>query len=285
MIHRTALFSILLMTTLPSLATEKPEWSPDRGVWRHRVSSPDQAGTNLVEVLVPSKIDPDRKYRVLYLLPVEAGEDHRFGDGIQVLRKFDAANRHDLIVVAPTFEVAPWYAGRQEEYLVKTLVPEIDRQYPTLANAEGRLLLGFSKSGWGAFTLILRHPDVFGYAASWDAPLMMTEKQFGIWQTDKTFGTEENMARYLPSTLLRERAGEFQKKVRLVLAGKSKFGTFSDKRFPYDGPSHTEAAHELMEQLGIKHRYDPNLAANHSWSVKWVKPVLEMLVELGEEGK
>ena len=239
-----------------------------------------QTGVNSFRVLLPDTFDRAKEYRVLYVLPVEAGDNHRFGDGLKVIRDLDAHNRHNLIVVAPTFEVAPWYGGRQEEYLVKTLVPEIDRQYPTLANAGGRLLLGFSKSGWGAFTLILRHPDIFGAAASWDAPLMMTEKQFGIWQTDQTFGTPAEMARYLPTTLLREHAGEFQQKTRLVLAGKNKFGTFSDRRFPYDGPSHTEAAHELMEQLGIKHWYDPDLAADHSWNAQWMKPVLESVVTL-----
>jgi hypothetical protein len=240
----------------------------------------DPIGLNRVEVLLPEKFDRAKHYRVLYVLPVEAGKNHRFGDGLKVIRELDAHNRYDLIVVAPTFDVDPWYSGKQEEYLVQTLVPKIDREYPTTSNAEGRLLLGFSKSGWGAFTLILRHPDVFGYAASWDAPLMFTEKQFGIWKTDKNFGTAENMTRYLPSALLREHAGEFQKKTRLVLAGKNLFGTFTDKRFPYDGPSHTEAAHELMDQLGVKHRYEPNLKANHSWNAKWVKPLLEMLLSI-----
>ena len=48
----------------------------------------------------------------------------------------------------------------------------IEQHYPARADRDGRLLVGFSKSGWGAYSLLLRHPDRFGKAAAWDAPLM-----------------------------------------------------------------------------------------------------------------
>ena len=35
-------------------------------------------------------------------------------------------------------------------------------------------LTGFSKSGLGAQDLILKHPDVFTLAASWDSPFGMS---------------------------------------------------------------------------------------------------------------
>ena len=168
---------------------------------------------------------------------------------------------------------------------MKAVVPFIESQYPTTGTAEGRLLLGYSKSGWGALSLILRNPDVFGYAASWDAPLMFTEKQFGLWGTKQTYGTPENMILYLPSKLVRERAGPFQNKKRLVVAGLQFFGTFTDARFPYDGPSHTEAFHELAEANGVLHDYDPNLKTGHSWNPSWMKPVVKMLIQLSEQDK
>lgn len=51
--------------------------------------------------------------------------------------------------------------------------------------------------GRAAVSLPLRHGDTFGAAASWDAPLMFTEKQFGIWKTDKQYGTPAAMAAHL----------------------------------------------------------------------------------------
>jgi hypothetical protein len=61
----------------------------------------------------------------------------------------------------------------------------------------GLLLLGFSKSGWGAlFSLLLRHPDVFGKAAAWDAPLVMDSP--GRHGNGDIFGTPENFEKYSP---------------------------------------------------------------------------------------
>ena len=37
-------------------------------------------------------------------------------------------------------------------------------------------MLGFSKSGWGACTLLLRNKELFGYAAAWDVPFMLNGK-------------------------------------------------------------------------------------------------------------
>lgn len=237
-------------------------------------------------VLLPDVLAEGKPHRVLYVLPVEAGDNQRYGDPLQVLREQNVHNDHALILILPRFETDPWYGDhasnprrRYEHQLVHEVVPAVDRLYPTLAQPEGRLLLGFSKSGWGAFTLLLRNPSVFGYAASWDAPLMLTEKHFGIWRTDETFGTAANMARYLPTRLFAEAGAEFRERPRLVLAGKHSFGTATDKRFPYDGPCHTEGAHALLVQLGIPHRFDAAVSAPHSWNAAWITPVLRMLLE------
>jgi hypothetical protein len=280
-------FASLLFVVSLIRAEEMPVKPDTNGVWHDTLTSPYAVGTNTIAVLLPDHFDPAKKHSVLYVLPVEGRGSSRYGDGLAVIRKLNAHNRHNLIVAAPSFEIPPWFGNhatdpgrRYEDYMVKTVVPFIESRYPTTGTPEGRLLLGFSKSGWGAFTLILRNPDVFGYAASWDAPLMLTEKQFGVWQTDQNFGTPENMGPYLPSVLLRDKSGPFREKTRLVLAGKNLFGTMSDKRFPYEGPSHTEAAHALMEQVGVKHAYDPEVAAPHSWNPKWVGPVLEKLMQI-----
>jgi hypothetical protein len=69
------------------------------------------------------------------------------------------------------------------------------------------------------------------------------------------------------------------------VAGLQFFGTFTDARFPYDGPSHTEAFHELAEANGVLHDYDPNLKTGHSWNPSWMKPVVKMLIQLSEQDK
>jgi S-formylglutathione hydrolase FrmB len=284
------LYILLLLAASAHAEKEVPTWSDERGTWRHMVDSPFQTGPSLVEVLLPDHFDKAKKYRVLYLLPVEVGEGIKFGDGMKVARALGLHNKYALIVVAPTFDVMPWFGNhatnpqcRQEDHMVKTVVPFIESHYPTIGTAEGRLLLGYSKSGWGALTLILRNPDVFGYAASWDAPLMFTENQCGVWGTLDNFGTAETMAQFLPSTLVRARAEPFKTRTRLVVAGLNKFGTLSDRRFPFDGPSHTEAFHELAESCGVQHLFNAGIKANHSWNPQWMQPVVAMLMKLSEK--
>ncbi len=107
--------------------------------------------------------------------------ENRWGDCLKAAQEADFANRLGSIVVCPTFEQLPWYADhatnpaiRQESHLIQALLPALRWQ---LSNArhdrDSRTLIGFSKSGYGAWSLLLRHSQLFGKAVAWDAPLMM----------------------------------------------------------------------------------------------------------------
>src|SRR5262249_30394543 len=148
---------------------------------------------------------------VVYVLPVEARDGRRYGDGLAEVRRQDLHNRYGAIFVAPTFSHLPWYADhptdreiRQESYFLKVVVPSVESRYPARTDLGGRLLLGFSKSGWGAFSLLLRHPDAFGRAAAWDAPLVMD--RMGRYGSGDIFGTPENFEAYRLTNLLKDRA-------------------------------------------------------------------------------
>ncbi len=56
--------------------------------------------------------------------------------------------------------------GRYEDYVVKELVPYVDRTYRTKASRDHRGTDGKSSGGYGAVVLAMRHPDVFGAVAS-----------------------------------------------------------------------------------------------------------------------
>lgn len=121
----------------------------EHGFRTHRVTSEFQAGETLIRVLLPEKFEPGERLNVLYLLPVEANSEHRYGDGLIEAKKLDLANKHRLICVAPTFSHLPWYADhptdktiRQETYFLKVVVPAIEKWYPasrTRRPAAGRL--------------------------------------------------------------------------------------------------------------------------------------------------
>lgn len=55
--------------------------------------------------------------------------------------------------------------GRYEDYVVEELVPLVDARFRTLADGAHRGVMGKSSGGFGAITLGMRHPDVFGGVA------------------------------------------------------------------------------------------------------------------------
>ncbi|QEL16320.1 alpha/beta hydrolase-fold protein [Limnoglobus roseus] len=245
--------------------------SDENGFFVHAVRSPYQAKATQIRVLLPDKREKGKTFPVVYVLPVEAGTEGRYGDGLKEVQKLDLHNRLGVIAVAPTFSHLPWYADhptdreiRQETYFLKVVVPFVDKAFPVRATAEGRLLLGFSKSGWGAWTLLLRHPDQFGRAAAWDAPLMLDKP--GKYGSGEVFGTADNFEGYRVSKLLEANAEKFRSGRRLILHGYANFRAEHEK------------AHALMDRFKIAHEYRDGPARKHDWHSGWVKETLEQLV-------
>lgn len=275
-----------MSTNVSDVRVGGPTWDRAKGVWRYNVESPFLRGANALEVLLPDSYDARRSYRVLYVLPVEAGLGERYGDGLQTVRRTDAHNRYDLIGVQMAFDTPPWYADhasdpaiRHESYLRHVVIPLVEGHYATSGKREGRLLLGFSKSGWGAFTLILRAPDFYGYAVSWDAPLMLDE-WVPRWGMETHFGVQENFDQYRPVRLFALQAHHFRDRRRLVLLGEQAFGAAPDGRFAHR--HHTAWAHEEMKRLGILHHYDDSLRCEHHWDGGWVLPAVRALMAIVE---
>lgn len=242
------------------------------GIVVHAIESEFQSGKTTVRVLLPNPLEKDRRYPVIYLLPVEAKEENRYGDGLQEAKKLDLHNKRKVIFVAPTFAQLPWYADhptdkgiRQESHFVKVVVPFIEKNYPALAEPVGRLLLGFSKSGWGAWCLLLRHPDLFGKAAAFDAPMMMDKHdRFGA---GPIFGTAEHFENYRIVNLLEKNAEKLGPDKRLILLGVGNF------------KADHETVHALMETKKIPHVYTDGPVRKHDWHSSWVAEAVEWLLK------
>jgi outer membrane protein assembly factor BamB len=266
---------LLAVLTVPTVraddAVSISEAKKDGGVLVHEVRSPYQAEPTQIRVLPPDKVEKGTQYPAVYVLPVEAGTENRYGDGLKEVQKLDLHNKLSAVFVAPTFSHLPWYADhptkseiRQESHLLKVIIPFVDKTYPVRAEADGRRLLGFSKSGWGAWSLLLRNPDVFGRAAAWDAPLMMDRP--GKYGSGGVFGTPENFDGYRVSKLLEAQADKLQNGKRLVLLG---YGNFRAEH---------EQAHALLDKLKIPHEYRDGPDRKHDWHSGWVKGAAELLL-------
>jgi S-formylglutathione hydrolase FrmB len=243
----------------------------EHGVRVHDVTSPFQAGRTRIRVLLPEPFDEADRYPVVYLLPVEAGDEHHYGDALAEVLKRNLHKRHGAIFVAPTFSHLPWYADhesdprlRQETYFLQVVVPSIEKHYPAVASPTGRNLLGFSKSGWGAWTLLLRHPQVFGRAAAWDAPLAMDRA--GRYGSGPIFGTQENFSKYRVCDLLSARAADLGDTKRLILMGRGGFG------------DDLEQTHRLLKTLKVPHVYRDGPQRKHDWHSGWVSEAVELLL-------
>lgn len=247
----------------------------EHGFLVYDVESPFQSETTQIRVLLPEPLDASQRYPVIYLLPVEAGMERRYGDGLLEVKREKLHQQYPVIFVAPTFSQLPWYADhptdptiRQESHFLRAVVPFVEKTYPTRNERAGRLLLGFSKSGWGAWTLLLRHPDVFDRAATWDAPLDMRES--GRFGSGLIFGTEENFDQYRVRDLLKLRAPILGDDLRLILLG---WGGFRDD---------TERTHALLEELGIAHLYRDGPRRKHDWHSGWVREAVTFLLAADE---
>ncbi len=240
--------------------------------WRvHDVVSPFQSGTTEIHVLLPEERAPLQRLPVIYVLPVEAGRELRYGDATTEISKLAPSVRSQALFVTPTFTQLPWYADhptdadiRQESHLLRCVLPFIERTYPAQPGRAGRRLLGFSKSGWGAWSLLLRHPQVFERAAAWDAPLLLAAP--GKYGSGPIFGDQPNFEQYQISRLVRERAAELSGPPRLILLG---YGNFRDEHV---------GMHAFLEELHVPHLYRDGPQREHTWHTGWVEEAVRELL-------
>ena len=207
----------------------------------------------------------------LYVLPVEASLETVYGDGIATLEALDAQNQYNLTIIEPSFAIKPWYADnpdnsnlRYETFMTSDLVPWVTQNLSTTGH-EQNWLIGFSKSGIGGQDLLLKHPDVFTLAASWDFPADMSSyDQFG---GAANYGTDANFqANYrLTPIFLEAHKLPFISNNRIWIGGYQGFETdISD----YDA---------LLNSVGIAHTTGTPTLMPHRWDSGWVQIALAAL--------
>jgi hypothetical protein len=239
------------------------------------ISDYNGSGPQPLRVLKPTNPAPGVVHNFLFVLPVEAGEGSAFGDGVQTLESLNAQNQYNLTIIEPSFAVQPWYANnplnpneQEETFMVNELVPWVKANLAT-TGTEQNWLIGFSKSGIGGQDLILKHPDVFTLAASWDFPGdMSTYNQWGGDPTD-SYGTDANFqANYrLTSAFLQAHEAPFVKSNRIWIGG---YGAFQQDDSDYDA---------LLTSVGIEHTTETPTYMAHRWDTGWVPLAMAALYQ------
>jgi len=246
------------------------------GLSTFTIASPFQRTATRLRVLLPDSYDPARTYRTVYVLPVEPGNAAAYGDGLTTVRQANLHNLHDTVFVAPSFSDMPWYADhatnvrlRQESHLIRTVIPFVEARYAVDRTAAGRLLLGFSKSGYGAVSLLLRRPDFFGRAMAWDSPLAMANPATGYGYLGILGGRANFATNYQITTLLQRQASQLTGgPPRIILGG---WG------YQFTRQDHAAVA-RLMTQLRIPHVYNVGPQRAHVWNSGWVPTAVGQLL-------
>ena len=247
------------------------------GVQSYNVTSADDGpGSHVMRVLPPTDPAPGVPHNFLYVLPVESELGSTFGDGIGTMQSLDAQNQYNLTIIEPSFAIDPWYADnpddpntQYETFMTDDLEPWVMKNLAVTGH-EQNWLIGFSKSGLGAQDLLLKHPDVFTLAASWDFPAGMdNEDEYGADPAD--YGTEANFeANYeLTPGFLAFHAAPFMRSNRIWVGGYNVFGTDVGD---YDS---------LLTSQGIQHTTETPQLMDHRWDSGWVPIALSAMSQDG----
>jgi len=230
-----------------------------------------------VRVLTPQ--DPSTAYphSFLYDLPVEPGlAQSTYGSGLDELAKLDVEDQYNATIVEPIFPMDSWYADNPNdatidyETFVADILPQwVDSNFST-TGTEKNLLVGFSKSGYGAVDLELKHPSVFSAVAAFDFPADMSSyDEFGGSSADD-YGTQANFQ------------DNYQMNASFIAAHNAQF-TNEDRILISEGPSFQSQVVDfdtLLTSQGVMHTLLNQTNDAHTWSGGWLSGAIAGLYGL-----
>lgn len=121
-----------------------------------------------VRVVVPDCASKGKPLPVVYLLNGYDGDCKQWLTSAPELPEY--ADQYGMIFVLPS-GMDSWYVDsplqknmQMESFIIKELIPAIDKKYPT--DTSRRAITGLSMGGHGALTLAMDHPELFVAAGS-----------------------------------------------------------------------------------------------------------------------
>ena len=110
--------------------------------------------------------DENKRYPVLYMMHGQGfSEDQwiRIGAAVAADQLITAGSVPPFIMVFPfDYSIKPPTQYKFEDVIIYKLVPTIDQDYRTIADAEHRAIGGLSRGGAWAFHIGAKHPELFG---------------------------------------------------------------------------------------------------------------------------
>ena len=151
-----------------------------------------------VNVILPESYatSEDKEYPVVYILH---GYDGDYTSWLTLTEpKLDSlASHYDMIFVLPDGRDS-WYWDapadpklKMESFFVEELVPYIDENYRTIADAKHRAITGLSMGGHGSLWLGMRHSDIWGSAGSMSGGVNINKPKWAkSWKMAQRLGSQ-----------------------------------------------------------------------------------------------
>jgi len=141
---------------------------------------------------------PPTLYPTLYLLHGLTGHHT---DWLSRTKLSDYAAQYRLIIVTPEGNDG-WYtdsagvpADKYESYIIRELIPDVERRFRAARTREGRGVAGLSMGGYGALKFGLKYPELFAFAASMSGAVGAAS-----WRTAEELGRSEFIRQSLVQT-------------------------------------------------------------------------------------
>lgn len=124
------------------------------------------------------KLQKDTRYPVIYLIHGLFGH---YDDWAKKTDLSQYAADYNYIIVMPEGDNG-WHTDsatvpndKYESYIVKELIPEIDKDYRTLTGRDHRAIAGLSMGGYGSLKFGLKYPEMFTLVGSFSGAVAITE--------------------------------------------------------------------------------------------------------------
>ncbi len=212
-------------------------------------------------IYIPSKASNKNPYPVLYILHGAWGSYKDWPSKTDVLK---LAEKYKMIMVFPDGSQFGWYVdspfdekSQYESFIIKELIPLIDKTFPTIKSKYARGIMGLSMGGHGAITLVEKYPDIFGSASSLSGILKLTDHP-EKWHITQKLGDYNKYPQNWAKNSAYELASNLKNKNIFILfdCGKkdTKTGAIFDNR----------KFHKRLLQLNIPHIWR-EFPGTHSW--------------------
>ncbi len=220
----------------------------------------------------------EKRFPVLYLLHGLTGQSSNWIDRTAIALY---ATHYDLFIVMVEGGNG-WYtdsatvpADKYESYILRELIPEVEKRFRVSQERGGRAMAGLSMGGYGAFKFGLKHPEMFALVASMSGALDVasgTEKESTALDAIRASG----MQTFGPANSPTRGANDVFKLVREVPAERTSLPYFyldcGTEDFLFKNSRDFAG---LLVERKIPHEYR-QLPGSHNWQY-WDRQIKEIL--------